>query len=445
MNALSRFRIAAQLIACAVTSDAMAMQLDYAVRATAAAEIYGSRDLMGETDGALFLNIAPRVLFEFNPDWTGYLRGRVFLPSTGQQLPFDSENPGDLQPGGSFVGLNEFWIQYRGLTSYPGEALRLGRQHIRQPDGEWWDADADALRWVLDTTLLDADIGVARQLSSYRSDSPPVPPAQRDRTYVFANAGGEWRPHHHAGLRMTHAAGQAAVQDSRLTWVGVHADSGFFDMRAAEHRLTYAINVNYLTGRVETQSLRAWQAGAGLRWRPHLRGPLQLGAAYAYSQGGESGGRSHQYQQNGMQTNSSYFSGTSTLIGRYNESLQAELGNLRVYTAFASLRSAQNDVSLVLTRLRKDAGASPIRTNGLQVAPVNADRDIGDGIDLVFMHYFTREQRTRRLLDRGDAYTAPQRRSLISLRASLFRPGTAYGAAAHDTFRVLLEVTLWRD
>ena len=65
---------------------------------------------------------------------------------------------------------------------------------MRQDDAEWWDQDADALHWIFDTTAVDADLGVAHQFSNYRSDGLKLPPAQKDRTYLFGNLGGQWMP-----------------------------------------------------------------------------------------------------------------------------------------------------------------------------------------------------------------------------------------------------------
>jgi alginate production protein len=449
---------------------ASAQHIDYAVRATVSAGLDGPHDLElagGRAEDYLFLSLAPRAIIEFSPEWTGYVRGRIFVP-TRRVAPFDSAEADDPRATGSYAGINELWIQYGGFTSYPGEALRIGRQHIRQTDSTWWDQDADALRWILDTTLVDAEVGAARAYSMFRTDDAEVPVAQRDRTYYFAHVAGDWRAENRLGLRAAHVTGgeqpafasdpalaDATAQDARLTWVGVYADNGFYDILRADRAIAYAGEVSYLIGDQQivssgaetsvSQDVRAWQGSLDLRWRPRPQMPLQIGGGYTFSEGGESGGRSHQFRQTGMQSNSSYFTGTKTLIGRYNETLQAQLGNLLVARAFVSLNLENDDASLIFARFRRDDGRAPIFTNNVTALPVNESRDIGWGVDLVITHYFAREQRRQRLLDRGDAFTAPQRRSLISLRASLFEPGEAYGPAARTDYRVLLEGTLWID
>jgi len=430
------------LASCVVASavPATAQNIDYAVRTTLAFEADGRRDL-GLTGEAptktTFLNFAPRAIFEFTPAWTGYLRARIFLP-TNRLAPFDSTEPDDQRPARAYAGINELWIQYGGFTSYPGESVRLGRQHIRQTDSSWWDQDADALRWMLDTTLIDAEVGVAHPFSTFRTDGVEVPASQRNRTHYFTQLAADWRAENRIGLRAVHGTG-GITQD--LTWLGAYAENGYYDILGAKRALSYAAEITHLTG----ENLDAWQASAHLRWRPLRQGPLQIGAAYAYSEGGERNGRSHQFQQTGMQSNNSYFTGTKTLVGRFNEALQADLGNLRVTTAFLALDFDNNDASLIFSRFQRDDGLAPIATNAISAVPVNASRDIGNGVDFVVTHYFAREQRRQRLLDRGDTFTAPRRRSLISLRASLFQPGEAYGPAARTDHRVLAEITIWLD
>jgi alginate production protein len=455
---------AAFVLAAVAATPVAAQQIDYAIRSTGAFQTDDQHD-------AFYLNLAPRVLIEMNRSWAGYVRARVFLP-TDRVAPFASDQRDDTRPARSFAGLNEFWIQYSGFTSYPGEALRIGRQRIRQTGSEWWDQDADAIRWALDSTLLTMDLGVAHQFSTYRTDDGSVPIEQRNRTYFFGNISADWRPEDRVGLRVTHAADNVdlpavgtevsldeKLQDARLTWLGLYADSGFYDVRSGDRRFVYGGEVTYLYGSQTvaqrdannlitssvSQDVRAWQASTGLRWQPSKRAPVQVGAAYTYSEGGERDGRSTQFQQTGMQSNTSYFTGAQTLIDRYNEALRPELGNLLVASGFVSFRGLANEAGLVYSNFRRDSANSPIVTRNVVVAPLVASRDIGEGVDLVFTHYFDREARRQRLLDRGDAFSARERRSMVSLRGSVFDPGEAYGPDARLDYRAQLEVTLWLD
>jgi alginate production protein len=451
-----------------------AQEIYYAVRTSTSYGQDGERDL-GLTDDDenqhFQLNLAPRALIAFSPSWTGYLRGRIYLP-TSRASPFDLEQADNAGDTNGFAGLNEFWLQFNGITSYPGEAVRLGRQRIRQSDGEWWDQDADSLRWFMDTTLRSAEVGVAHQFSNYRTDSALVPLEQRDRTYLFARVATRLGVNNTVGARVTHTmdhnplpaigsfvSAEEKLSDADLTWIGLYAAKGFYESVSEEQRFAYAIDATYLTGTQDvatrdisdtitshlSQTVGAWNASAAFRVQPLSRFPVHVGGAYTYSQGGQSGGRSQQYRQAGMQSNSSYFTGTQTLTSRYNEMLQPELGNLRIITGFASFDFENQSASVIFERFRKDDSAAPIITQNVTVLPSTTSADIGNGVDLVYAYYFGRTPRTPRMLETGDAFLTQERRSLISLRASMFQPGDAYDASAKSVYRLMLEVTLWWD
>ena len=462
----------AALLAAFQSGPAAAVTIDYAVRSTLGFQADGDADF-GQAPGGdrqnLFLNLAPRALIEFNPDWTGYVRARAFVPS-GAIQPFDSSTPNNATARTrAFVGLSELWLQYNGLTSYPGEAISLGRQHIRQTGSEWFDEDADALRWNFNTTLTTFDVGAAHQFSSYRSDDAPVIAKQRHRTYVFGTVAMDWLPEHRIGFRAVHAidsgsapdvgsavTADSKLQNSELTWAGVFADNGFYDARSRESLLYWA-EFTYLIGSQDRsvpgagntvasrghENVNAYAGTGGARWKPFETVPVSFGGLFTYSSGGETPGHSRQFQQTGLQSNASTFTGSLTLINRYNETLLAELGNLRVISGFTSLATEQNEISLIFSNFARVDGYSPIVTNNVNAVTVNNSTDIGNGIDLVATHYFGRLIRRQRLLDQGDAFVSQERRSLVSLRASAFEPGSAYGPNTKTDYRIVLEATLW--
>ncbi len=86
---------------------------------------------------------------------------------------------GDREAKKSYLAMREFWIGYRGLTPYPGEQLKFGRQRLRNDDGQWRDTNIEALNWTFDTTLLRANLGVAERFSEYRTDLKELSPRTR--------------------------------------------------------------------------------------------------------------------------------------------------------------------------------------------------------------------------------------------------------------------------
>lgn len=413
-----------------------------------------------------YLDATPWLHLQFTPNWAAFARVRLFAPS-GALLPPGNDNNNVGASDQVFVGLNEAWVEYAGLSSYPNESLRLGRQRIRGDDAQFIDQDIDALRWIFDTTLLDAEFGVARQFSSYRSDGIEVPPQQRDRSYVFGDVAYDWMAEQRLGLRVMYADDNNHLRpegadfdptqrDTRVrqAWIGAFADSHAYDWQLAQRgtqRLAYWSSATWLVGSRERapddggivaphvdENVQAWTAEAGGRLR--LLGPLQLGAAYSYSSGGNPGDTGTQYEQSGIQSNYSRFTGTRALIYRYNEAYRPELGNLQAATAFLSAVAGDYDASLVYNRFQRPHRAGPVRSDALRVAPVQDSHDLGQGIDLVLSRYFSLHQ----ALAAEPAYAQDDdSSSVIRLRGSVFDPGAAYGSDAHLEYRVMVELTLW--
>lgn len=406
-----------------------------------------------------YLDVQPALFWRISTDWNSLIRLQGFVP-TGEIVVTDEQTPRNTD---SYAALREAWIEYGGITSYPGEVLRLGRQRLRSSDGTWWDRDVESLRWIFDTTLLQMQFGGATQLDTFRTDSTDLPASQRDRAYVFGNLSGQWYPGHTIGARGAYAwdyndAGDPAELDEpepKLTdrdyvWIGVFAHNGYYDMPDALG-MYYWIQADYLAGKrddyVDTGStttpllrvsedVRAFATDIGLRARL-LRG-FAIGAAWAYGQGDDDpdDGRSETYAQTGLQSNRSRFTGTRSLLYRYNEALQPDLSNLQVASAFMSVPLERFDASLVYHRFFRDSGDAGVITDGLDVAPTTDSRDLGSGYDLVLTTYFGGSPSTP-AADRDDL------RSNVRLRGSLFTPGDAYGDAVDDQYRVTLELTLW--
>lgn len=467
--------LAAAFVGAAVPLAVQATEVDWRLKATLAGVADGGRDLgLTDADDSVegYLDVTPWVHLRFNDDWAAFGRVRLFAP-TGELLQSGQDNNNVAASDEAFVALKELWIEYGGLTSYPGEALRLGRQRIRNDDTSFFDQDIDALRWIFDTTLLDADLGVGRQFDTYRTDGIDIPRAQKERAYAFGSLGWDWAARQRVGLRVVHASDDndlpavgAAYSDSERntrgdqTWINVSLDNHAYDWRQIQP-FSYWLSATYLLGsrdqvsgdladpvdpenpdaRVVTarddEDVRAWAADAGLRVQ--LGGPVQAGVAYAHSSGGgDDPGK--QYEQTGVHSNYSRFTGTRTQIYRYNDAFRPELGNLQVASAFVSVNGGVWDASLVYSNLRRPEANAPVVSDGLRVAPTEASRDLGQGVDLVLTRYFD----FAHIGGDAPAYTPSDiGDSSIRLRGSWFEPGDAYGPDAKDEYRVMLEFTLW--
>jgi len=440
-----------------------AIQLEHSLKLKLGAQAE-SDPVLGATDEEsteAYAELSPTLRLQFTPNLSAYVRAQGFLPS-GEISSEEDERTVRSQ---GYVALREAWVEYGGLTSYPGEVLRVGLQRVRQADGQWLDRDIESVRWIFDTTLVQAQLGVAQQFSTWRSDDIELSNSQKDRGYAYGDIGGQWRPGHFLGLRTVYAQDQDnppqvgslpepedKLAQRRYGWLGLRAENGYFDHQRKDP-LSYWAELSLLWGDRETAELATDPgplpppgtpaAGAvmavdednvsgqafdlGLRARLGSEWPLVIGAAYAAG--------SVEFEQTGLQSNRSRFTGTRSLVHRYNEAYRAELGNLQVATAFLAFPGDRYDTSLVYSQFRRDDENAPVISHGLTVAPSVASRDLGHGVDLVLTRYFA---------DFGGLSSYDDDlRSNLRLRASMFQPGEAYGQDTEEFYRVMLEATLW--
>jgi len=428
----------------------------------------GERDLgLGlakeTTEG--FADVQGTVYWNSGDNWAALTRAQLFAP-TGELVVTDEDQPRDSK---SFARLREAWVEYRGLTSYPGESMRVGLQRLRDPDGQWFDQNIEAVRWMFDTTLLQADVGAAESFLTWRSDGSDPRSNVRDRTYVFGRLGTQWKQSQFVGARAIHAFDHAdpeeevlsderdpKLADRNLTWIDVYAHNGYYDSNGKPgvsywadfsalvgDRKDYTPSTDPLTpATTEKSDVRAWATDVGLRWRLPTTFPLQIGGNYAFGSGSEDGDTEHRYEQTGLHSNQSRFTGTRTQVYRYNGALQAELTNLHVGTVYVSIPHDRWDASLIYSKFARQHAGDPIVADGLSIQPEPGRKSLGDGVDLALAYYFANP------VGRGrSTVTATQEddnlRSNIRLRASAFDPDAAFPDEADPKYLVRLELTLW--
>jgi alginate production protein len=453
-------------------------EVDFRTKAKAGGLSEDARDLSGNPDTetrASFLDLQPQFLAA--NDYFGFFtRLQAYVPS---DMVTTNEHDEPVQVE-TYAAVREFWVEFGGITSYPGEVLRLGLQRMRTPDGLWWDRDIESARWIFDTTLFQFDIGAAKAFNTYRTDEVELPESQRDRAYGFMGIATQWVPRNFVGLRAAYATDQRNLPGNgtqlasegtttdpdtgatvnqwdepevrRYGWIGAFLDNRFFEYERGPG-LAYRFELIGMTGEREyatsdpgtgvvngmaTQDVTGLGGDAGLRVRFADVFPLQLGAAYAYGEGGRDEDGSRVFRQTGLQSNRSRFTGTRTMLNRFNEALQADLSNLRVTTGFVSMPLQDWDFSVVGHAFRRDDPSSPIYTDGIDARPdpASTSDDIGRGYDFVLTRHFAALIKQRFAAE-------DDTRSNIRLRASRFTPGQAYAPGLKDQNRVMLEGTLW--
>ncbi|AHC84454.1 MULTISPECIES: alginate export family protein [Pseudomonas] len=437
----------------------------------------------GDVNG-LGLDLRPWVYGE-RGNWSAYAMGQAVTATdtieTDTLRQNDDGTTTDTAADGreqdkSYLAMREFWVGYSGLTAYPGEQLRFGRQRLRSDDGMWRDTNIEALNWTFDTTLLKADLGVAQRFSEYRTDLTELAPEDKDRTHLYGNVATQWTPGHWVGVRAhhTHDGGSLknpgetvdALDKTRtgdLTWLGLEANSDAYNWRN-DHTVNYWGSVTWLTGDRDTLSsqvvgdetvatgkqsgdVNAWATDLGIRLR--LDPQWQVGAAYARGSGGGGDDGSSNYEQTGLESNRSNYTGTRSRVHRFGEAFRGELGNLQAATLFASWQLRDDyDASFIYHKFwrvdgNQNIGSSGINAvvndNGVNRPLVDGEKDLGQEMDVVVTKYFKQG-----LLPASMSQAIDEPSALVRLRAGVFKPGDAYGKEADSYMHRAFVDVIWR-
>ncbi|HHK2868753.1 TPA: outer membrane porin AlgE [Pseudomonas aeruginosa] len=407
-------------------------------------------------------------------DWSAYFMGQAVAATdtietdTLQSDTDDGNNSRNdgREPDKSYLAAREFWVDYAGLTAYPGEHLRFGRQRLREDSGQWQDTNIEALNWSFETTLLNAHAGVAQRFSEYRTDLDELAPEDKDRTHVFGDISTQWAPHHRIGVRIQHADDSGHLRrpgeevdnldktyTGQLTWLGIEATGDAYNYRSSMP-LNYWASATWLTGdrdnlttttvddrRIATgkQSgdVNAFGVDLGLRW--NIDEQWKAGVGYARGSGGGKDGE-EQFQQTGLESNRSNFTGTRSRVHRFGEAFRGELSNLQAATLFGSWQLREDyDASLVYHKFWRVDDDSDIGTSGINAALQPGEKDIGQELDLVVTKYFKQG-----LLPASMSQYVDEPSALIRFRGGLFKPGDAYGPGTDSTMHRAFVDFIWR-
>ncbi|MEG1041395.1 MAG: alginate export family protein [Pseudomonas sp.] len=438
----------------------------------------------GDVNG-LGLDLRPWVYGE-RGNWSAFAMGQAVtatdiietdtLRQSGDEAQTDSGNADGREADKSYLAMREFWVGYSGLTAYPGEQLRFGRQRLRNDDGMWRDTNIEALNWTFDTTLLRANLGVAERFSEYRTDLTELAPEDKDRLHVYGDIATQWTPGHWVGLRAhhTHDDGNLKNPGERvdeldktrtgdLTWLGLEANSDAYNWRN-QNRVNYWGSVTWLSGDRDSLNtttvngeqvasgkqsgdVNAWATDLGIRLR--LDPNWQVGAAYARGSGGGGSDGSGNYEQTGLESNRSNFTGTRSRVHRFGEAFRGELGNLQAATLFTSWQLRDDyDASLIYHKFWRvdgdqNIGSSGINAvvedNGINRPLIQGEKDLGQEMDVVVTKYFKQG-----LLPAALSQSVDEPSALVRLRAGVFKPGDAYGKDTDSYMHRAFVDVIWR-
>ena len=440
----------------------------------------GTRD-GGDVNG-IGLDLRPWVYGE-RGNWSAYAMGQAVTSSdiietdTLQQSDLEQNSSSDARKQDkSYLALREFWVGYKGFTAYPGEQLKFGRQRLRNDDGTWRDTNIEALNWTFDTTLLKANVGAAERFSEYRTDLTELAPDDKDRLHLFGDIAAQWTPGQWVGLRAHHSQDDGSLkhqgeevdaldktQNGDLTWLGIEANSDAYNYRNT-HTVNYWASVTGMSGTRETlatstvggrniagaktrDDVDGWATDLGVRLR--LDPNWQVGAAYSRA--------SANYQQTGLESNRSNFTGTRSRVHRFGEAFRGEMQNIQSASLFGSWQLRDDyDASLVYHKFWRVDASKPIGSNGINAVQNNEDptsgllsstslpmmdgkKDLGQEMDLVVTKYFKQG-----LLPAALSQSIDEPSALVRFRGGVFKPGDAYGKGVDSYMHRAFVDVIWR-
>ena len=439
----------------------------------------------GDVNG-IGLDLRPWVYGESGA-WSAYAMGQAVASSdiietdTLQQSASDgtqTTDNGDRKTKKNYLAMREFWVGYSGFTPYPGEILKLGRQRLRNDDGQWRDTNIEALNWTFDTTLLRANAGVAERFSEYRTDLKELAPKDKDRLHAYADAAYQWTPGNWVGIRGHHTHDDGKLdypepgvagdsldkkENGDISWIGLTADSDAYNWRNT-NTVNYWGSITGMSGDRDTvnalnadgsrpaqakrsDDLSGWATDIGIRLR--LDPQWQVGAAYSRA--------SAEYEQNGLQSNRSNWTGTQSRVHRFGEAFRGEMNNMQSMSLFGSWQLREDyDASLVYHKFWRVDGNKPVTSNGIAAVDNTTDaagdiiastslpladgkKDLGQEMDLVVTKYFKKG-----LLPAALSQSIDEPSALVRFRAGVFKPGDAYGSNVDSYMHRAFVDVIWK-
>lgn len=386
--------------------------------------LYDASQDLGRPDsesGEVGVNLRPRLYSRLTENWHSFVSLQLFYATDVVDLSTDEFD--EARVTDRFAELRQLWLEWGGLTDYPGEALRFGRERLRMEDGLVLDADIVSARWAWDTTLFKGGIGVAEETGTFRTDDVELTEAEKNLQRVYALLRWQYRYNSFFSLHVIDTNGSDnTVTSPQLTWGGVSIDNGYFDYRIRlpwqYYATVYGVSGHETLEGVEVD-VQGWAVDGGIRWRG--ASGFTIGV-----QGTATDDETDGYRQTGLQSNRAYYMGTRSRMHRFNEALRADFRNMGIGTAYVTLLRENSSWEIGLAGhtmwMRRPEG--PFTARGYSARTDGEDGDIGRAVDIDATWYWDKSD----FLPFDDARTDTYLRLILSS----FFPGKAFNAGGEN-------------
>jgi alginate production protein len=367
------------------------------------------------------INVRPRLYSRLSENWHSLISLQLFYATNPVELQSDEFD--EPRESDGFVGVRQLWLEWGGLTDYPGEALRFGRERLRIEDGLVLDSDIVTARWVWDTTLLKGGVGIAEETGTFRSDEFELPESEQGLRRVYGMLRWQYQYNSFLSGHVIRTDGSDNIVTApQLTWSGASIDNGYFDFRIRlpwqYYFSAYGVTGHETIDGVETE-VQGWAVDGGMRWRS--RGGFSFGTQLAFTDDRREG-----FRQTGLQSNRSYYTGARNRMHRFNEALRADFRNMAVGTLYLGWMpdGAPWEVGLAGHSLRLRDERGPFEARGYDGRIDGTDADLGRAADLIFSWFWDKQENV--LFEDVDMD------SHVRIMLSGFYPGEAFNAGGID-------------
>ncbi|MEZ0262233.1 MAG: alginate export family protein [Alphaproteobacteria bacterium] len=426
----------------------------------------GDLDTMGsDTIGTAALEARFKVYADITEDVLFFWEGRA-VASAGK-AGYESNDTGSLSRGDSFLEWRQSYFQFDDIGDTPA-GVRIGRQKMRDPYGVWWNRNFDAANVYYDSTLFSGFIAGGENLMSYRTGGDDFGNNEEDVTRFLGSASWQYyyqnflegriqvqNDHSDVNLGDIFASDDVDSETHDLVWFGVRASGETRLPTTGDNKFAYRADLmavegdEVVTGTAPfgpgTQIVNALTSRDVSGWAfdgavdvplPNASPILHFG--YAFASGDENPGTAQEdngFRQSGLNGNFSRFGALTENTDNYGTALRPELNNIHVLAAGATMPVFDaSNAGIVYRYYRLDERATSLSANGVITTLNGVDRDLGQGLDLLFNVDILKEAEI----------TVPHVQDM-NLRSSIgvFHAGDAFGPSDGETaVRGLVELKI---
>ncbi len=285
------------------------------------------------------------------------------------------DSPADARESTTSLELKQAYVGFPEL--YPGFTLQLGRQRFNDEREWWYDEKLDAARLFFRRGRFGVEASASRK-EIYGDDLLNSDEGENINNYFLV---GRYAYQHDAELDA-----YVFVRDDRSD---DQEDTVFLGVRGIgemTRSIDYWLDAALVRGTEGGKNIRAYgfDVGSILKFASPLKPSLTLAVAFGSGDSNPDDNVDRNFRQTGFQDNKGRFNGV-TNIQYYGEVLQPELSNLWILTGGIGIRPIRKgSIDLVYHYYRQDQGSDNLRDAEIDVDPDGRNRDLGQGLDLIF-------------------------------------------------------------